>query len=423
MNNNSLNTTFNFDRNIVAVHEQDVVNLLFELSAPRTSEAQRPAVDAVLVLDRSGSMQGAPLTAVKAACDRVVGMIGPNDRVGIVTFDSTIDVVLELDRHDTATARRAISRIVPGGMTNLSAGWLKGLEMLQTSPRPDAVRRIIVLTDGHANEGLTNPDALAGMVGGGRTNGVTTSVIGFGDGYDEVLAGTLANQGGGNDYWCAGPDDAPQVFDAEFGGLAQIAAQNIEVRFAPTAQVAVCEVLNDFRTSTGDDGVITIDLGDIYAAETRSVVLRLSLRPVQATGSVLLGDLDVSWAAINEQIALHSLSLPVEIQAGMPGEIDLEENDRVREQVLILQAARDERAGRDAAEAGDFNQAALHLRSAASYLTQTSMSASYLRTLESDADALSQGMWSAESSKRRFSASRENSKGRRSLFNDSKDSK
>ena len=59
--------------------------------------------------------------------------------------------------------------------------------MLQTSPRPDAVRRIIVLTDGHANEGLTNPDALAGMVGGGRTNGVTTSVIGFGDGYDEVL--------------------------------------------------------------------------------------------------------------------------------------------------------------------------------------------------------------------------------------------
>ena len=181
--------------------------------------------------------------------------------------------------------------------------------------------------------------------------------------------------------------------------------------------------VNDFRTSTGDDGVITIDLGDIYAAETRSVVLRLSLRPVQATGSVLLGDLDVSWAAINEQIALHSLSLPVEIQAGMPGDIDLEENDRVREQVLILQAARDERAGRDAAEAGDFNQAALHLRSAASYLTQTSMPTSYLRTLESDADALSQGMWSAESSKRRFSASRENSKGRRSSFNDSKDSK
>ena len=100
------------------------------------------------------------------------------------------------------------------------------------------------------------------------------------------------------------------------------------------SQVAVCEVLNDFRTSTGDDGVITIDLGDIYAAETRSVVLRLSLRPVQATGSVLLGDLDVSWArSTNRSHCIHSL--PVEIQAGMPGDIDLEENDRVREQVLI----------------------------------------------------------------------------------------
>ena len=423
MNNNSLNTSFNFDRNIVAVHEHDVVHLLFELSAPQASETQRPAVDAVLVLDRSGSMSGAPLNAVKAACDRVIGMLGPNDRVGIVTFDSTIDVVFELGQHDTATARRAISQIAPGGMTNLSAGWLKGLDMLQASPQPDAIRRIIVLTDGHANEGLTNPDALAGMVGGGRTSGVTTSVIGFGDGYDEVLAGALANQGGGNDYWCAGPDDAPQVFDAEFGGLAQIAAQNIEVRFTPTAQVAVCEVLNDFRTSTSNDGTVTIDLGDIYAAETRSVMLRLSLRPTQATGSVSLGNLDLSWAAISEQIALHSLSLPVEIMAGIPGEFDLEEDDRVREQVLILEAARDERAGRDAAEAGNFDQAALHFQSAANRLTHTSMPDSYLTTLQSDADALSQGMWSAEASKRRFSASRENSKGRRSTFNDSEESK
>ena len=107
----------------------------------------------------------------------------------------------------------------------------------------------------------------------------------------------------------------------------------------------------------------------------------------------------------------------------MPGEIDLEENDRVREQVLILQAARDERAGRDAAEAEISTKQHSICDPAASYLTQTSMPTSYLRTLESDADALSQGMWSAESSKRRFSASRENSKGRRSSFNDSKDSK
>lgn len=423
MDNNSLRTSLSFDRDIVAVHEDDVVHLLVDLTASSSSAPNRAAVDAVFVLDRSGSMAGDPLDAVKAACDRVVGMTGADDRIGIVTFDSTVDVVLGLDRHDTIAARRAISTITAGGMTNLSAGWLKALDMLTASPRPDAIRRIIVLTDGHANAGLTDRDALAGMVGGGRAHGVTTSVIGFGDGYDEVLAGTLANQGGGNDYWCAGPDNAPEVFDAEFGGLAQIAAQNITVAFVPSAQVAVCEVLNDFRTTEHADGTTTIDVGDIYASETRSVVMRLSLRPVLTTGAVHVGDLELSWAAIGDQVALHSVALPVDIRADVPGTFVRVEDSRVREQVLILEAARSERAGRDAAYAGDLEQAAMYFTTAANCLSQTSLSDTFSSSLRADADALIKGAWSDADSKRRYASSRESSKGRRSKFNDPKDSK
>ncbi|MGA1035528.1 MAG: vWA domain-containing protein [Ilumatobacteraceae bacterium] len=423
MDNNSLHTSLSFDRDIVAIHEDDVVHLLVDLTASESSALERPAVDAVFVLDRSGSMAGDPLDAVKAACDRVVGMTDANDRIGIVTFDSTVDVVLQLDRHDTIAARRAISRISARGMTNLSAGWLKALDMLNRSPRQDAIRRIIILTDGHANEGLTDRDALAGMVAGGRTHGVTTSVIGFGDGYDEVLAGTLANQGGGNDYWCAGPDNAPEVFDAEFGGLAQVAAQNITIDFMPSAQVAVCEVLNDFRTAEHADGTTTIDVGDIYASETRSVVIRLSLRPVLTTGAVHVGDLNLSWAAIGDQMALHSVSLPVDIRADVPGAFVRVEDSRVREQILILEAARSERAGRDAAQAGDLEQAATYFTTAANFLTQTSLPDTFSSSLRSDADALTKGIWSDADSKRRYSSSRESSKGRRSKFDDSKDNK
>lgn len=423
MDNNSLHTSLSFDRDIVAIHEDDVVHLLVDLTASESSALERPAVDAVFVLDRSGSMAGDPLDAVKAACDRVVGMTDANDRIGIVTFDSTVDVVLQLDRHDTIAARRAISRISARGMTNLSAGWLKALDMLNRSPRQDAIRRIIILTDGHTNEGLTDRDALAGMVAGGRTHGVTTSVIGFGDGYDEVLAGTLANQGGGNDYWCAGPDNAPEVFDAEFGGLAQVAAQNITIDFMPSAQVAVCEVLNDFRTAEHADGTTTIDVGDIYASETRSVVIRLSLRPVLTTGAVHVGDLNLSWAAIGDQMALHSVSLPVDIRADVPGAFVRVEDSRVREQILILEAARSERAGRDAAQAGDLEQAATYFTTAANFLTQTSLPDTFSSSLRSDADALTKGIWSDADSKRRYSSSRESSKGRRSKFDDSKDNK
>src|SRR5689334_25414031 len=101
---------------------------MLELTAPSVAAAPaRRPLDLVAAIDRSGSMAGEPLAAVLAAVDRLLRLLGPDDRIAVVTFDDEVDTVLPLLHHDPRSARHAVARIVSGGSTNLSGGWLKGV--------------------------------------------------------------------------------------------------------------------------------------------------------------------------------------------------------------------------------------------------------------------------------------------------------
>ena len=207
------------DHTFVAVNVDGVVHVLLELAAPEAIVTERAPIDVVVVLDRSGSMSGAPLHAVREATCNLLRLLGPTDRLGVVAFDDEVELVLRLTTHDADLAANRVRQIDSRGSTNLSGGWLKAFEMLSADGRADALRRIIVLTDGHANAGITDRDELCGIAAAAKKQGVTTTTVGFDDGYDELLLAAIADAGAGNDYWCAGPDQAPQVFAAEFEEL------------------------------------------------------------------------------------------------------------------------------------------------------------------------------------------------------------
>jgi Ca-activated chloride channel homolog len=244
-----------FDRTLVTVLVDEVVHVMLELTAPPAVPVERAPLDVVVVLDRSGSMSGPPLASVTAATAQLLRLAGPDDRIGVVAFDDEVQLVLPLAHHEPEIAARAVLAIDSRGSTNLSGGWLKGLEMLTGAPRPEALRRIILLTDGHANAGITGADQLVPLIKSGYRQGVTTSCIGFDDGYDEQLLAALADGGMGNEYWCAGPDQAAQVFADEFGGLASVVAQNVSVEITPSDAVAATAVLNEFPITDLPNGV------------------------------------------------------------------------------------------------------------------------------------------------------------------------
>ena len=224
------------DQSIILTQHDEIVNMLLELTAPPAPAVDRAPLDIALVIDRSGSMQGEPMAAVRQAVTELIRVAGPADRIAVVAFDSHIETVLPLAHHNVDTVRQHIANVHSRGSTNLSGGWLKGCEILSTASavpgRAPAIKRIVVLTDGHANAGIQNPDELATMTRGGIASGITTSMIGFADGYDETLLASMADSGGGNDYWCAGPDQALNVFNQEFDGSSpENAIENFKVHF------------------------------------------------------------------------------------------------------------------------------------------------------------------------------------------------
>ena len=406
--------TIKFDRTLVAVLVDEVVHVMLELAAPPAASVKRAPLDVAVVLDRSGSMIGEPLEAVTSATAQLLRLAGPDDRIAVVAFDGNVQLVLPLAHHEPDAAGRAVRAVQSGGSTNLSGGWLKGLELLTAAPRDGALRRIIVLTDGHANAGITGPEQLVPLIKSGYGQGVTTSLVGFGEGYDEQLLAALADGGMGNDYFCAGPDQAAQVFADEFGGLASVVAQNVSVEITPTDAVAVTAVLNEFPITDVPNG-LQVAMGDAYGGERRKLIAKFHLRPAFADGPIEVATLTIRWASTTGDVALHTVTVPVVVTAGAVGD-DPAANPEVTEEVLRLEVAKTRREARDAADRGDLHSASMMLSAGAELLTRANAMPSEIDELRQDAAALEEGMWSAAAAKRQYSRSRSTHKGRRTDY-------
>lgn len=404
------------DHSIIVAREDETINALVELAAPSAPALERPPLDIALVLDRSGSMEGRPLDSVRRAVLELLRVAGPDDRIAVVTFDTSVDVVLPLEHHDANAVAGRVRAVHSGGSTNLSAGWLKGVEVLTAGKRDKAIARVVILTDGHANAGVTERDALCTMVRGATDHGITTSLIGFADGHDEELIASLADAGRGNDYWCAGPDQALNVFTAEFAGLASVVAQNLSIEVRPTVATAAFECLNEFDTTPvpGHDTYQVINIGDAYGDEVRRVALRFSLRPVSTTDEVLIAELVVRWASTVGSVALHELIIPVTVNS-VSSDSGRPPADRyVVEHIASLEAADGRRRAIEAARDGRFDDARRFANEAAQCLIDIGGDSNEVRELLRFAQEVHNT--DEMTMKGMRSSSRQSSKGRRNRF-------
>ena len=194
-----------FDRKLFWERGDSVRYLVTRLKA-RHPEDQRPAerapLNIALVIDASGSMSDGKLEAAKEAALGLAERLTDSDRLTVVSFAS--DVVVHLDAvavtaENAVRIRTEISQLRTRGMTLLSDGWFAGVECAAriAEEDPRLVPRVIILSDGHANEGIVDPEELREHAGELRMRGVLTSTLGIGDGYDEHLLRGIAENGGG----------------------------------------------------------------------------------------------------------------------------------------------------------------------------------------------------------------------------------
>ena len=207
------------DVNLVAHETEDEVAVLLELEAPAVAaDVTRPQASLQVVLDRSGSMHGSPLEGAKKALVALVRRLEATDNFGLVTFDNEAQVVVPagpLTDKDAVVAR--IQSIVAGGSTDLSAGYLRGLRELRRVAVAGGT--VLVVSDGHVNSGVRNPDEFAAITAQAYADGLVTSTLGFGQGYDETLLAAIARAGSGNHVFAADVDAAQAAIAGEVEGL------------------------------------------------------------------------------------------------------------------------------------------------------------------------------------------------------------
>lgn len=376
-------------RTVVASDQETTLDVLIKLEVPEAeSEIPRPSLNLGLVLDRSGSMSGDKLRFAKDAAAYLVSQLSPSDRVSLTIFDDDVDVLLPSMFADNPKGiTRAIASIRPGGSTDLYEGWRQGGEQVKQFHDANRLNRVILLSDGQANVGETNPDTIAGKVHRLMEKGISTSTMGVGDDYNEDLLEAMARSGDGNYYYIQSPDELPGIFKVELQGLAALVGQRVSLGLRGLNGVIVQDVLNDFdRTSAGN-----YKLPNLVHGGKVSVVVRLkvpAVTDVTELFSVRLAYDEPKGTERHSEIAMLELG-PVPY-----GQLDeFPSNEEVERATALLMAARARKEAVRQLDRGDHMAARTTLNTAMSVMAcmptsfEVQEEMSMLTDLEQDLDA------------------------------------
>ncbi len=282
-----MNIELQLDYKTILRNSSRPVHLVARLSAPTQPLTQRARPTAfTVVLDRSGSMGGAPIEHAKQACREVIKNLRPDDYFSLVVFDSSAQVVIPLEQPVNRYGwYQTVDQIQAGDSTNLMAGWLLGRDELmkarETAGGIAPIRKILLLTDGHLNAGITEPDHVEALTRAGlEKDQIRTSCLGFGDGYNENILAAMSKVGHGQLHDADSPEKFPIILTDELDGLQKITVQNLRLRIQPKMFCNAWKQYSDYPQVRLPDQRTELALGDLVSGEERYVVLLLEVLPL-----------------------------------------------------------------------------------------------------------------------------------------------
>ena len=284
-----------------------------------------------LVVDRSGSMAGPPLTEAMRCVSHIARCLTPGDALAVVVYDEQADVLLPLAPvRDADAVHHAVATVQSGGMTDLFAGWEAGARQLEGGVGA-TISRVILLSDGQANRGLCELSAIEKQCARLLLGGISTTTVGLGRGFNEDLMIAMARAGGGQQYYGQTADDLFDSFDEELQLLQALCLRKLDLKLIPAPGVIVEPVGIVQKNADG-----SYRLSDLAWGSESWILLRLHLSPVAPSAAPR----DLLAASLQAQTldghtsTTHAalLSLPVvdaAAFAAMPADVSVQ--DRLQE--------------------------------------------------------------------------------------------
>ena len=348
----------------------------------------RTPVNLVLVIDRSGSMADkGKIEYAREAAKQIIAGLGKEDRLAVVAYSTDVELLYPIQPlTDKDKASSVVSALYPTDSTNLSGGLVMGIEQLDSVKRDGYVNRVILLSDGLANAGITDIGELGRVAGRASEKGIHITTLGLGVDYDENLMMNLAEHGAGNYYFVESPTQLAGIFQKEFGQIAATVAKDPVIRIGLAPGVEIEEVYGYTFMKT-PDGVTEVKLGDFFGGQERDILVKLKV-PAGTAGRKDLGKavLDFKDLLDGEKPTGLISRLSYEV-TGDRDKVARNENKDVTARWVSVDASGDYYQATTAYEQGDKDSAVSKLKRAYDNITSLNMSPyKSARTVEREAE-------------------------------------
>jgi Ca-activated chloride channel homolog len=277
------------------------VGYLLVEAAPAAAPAVAVPLNFCLVLDHSGSMQGAKLESMKAATRRVIESLTPEDIVSIVIFDDTVQTLVPATlAGDKAALLAAVDTIVESGGTAMSLGMQAGQAELQKHAGPDRIGSMLLLTDGQT---WGDEDVCRTIAQGLAQAGVRITALGLGAEWNEQLLDDLADATGGSSDYIAEPSQITSFFQRALKSAQGLAASEARLLLrlvkeaTPRAVHRATPTIANLGYQPIGDSEVAVKLGDLVYGQTNSVVVELML-PARTAGSFRVAQAELHYTPV-----------------------------------------------------------------------------------------------------------------------------
>ena len=337
-------------------------NVYLRLSLKSLASAKREhrtPINAAIVIDRSGSMQGDRIAAAKEGARVALERLSSDDDISIVAFNHNVDVLSPAAplRSAQDSLKRAIDRLTADGTTALYDGVNEGGRQVEEFLSDKKVNRVVLLSDGLANVGPSSPSDLAELGRKLASRGISVSTIGLGLDYNEDLMQRLAAASDGNHVFVERPSDLKEIFDREFGDALSVSARDITITIECKLGFKPTRILGRDGEINGDR--ITLKLNQLQADNERYIVVELQAPSGHDEGDADIADVRVDYTDLDNEGAQAHTAAQSNVRFSKSDK-DVEDgvNKSVMSQVTAADRNRVEREGGRAARQGRYRRRA-----------------------------------------------------------------